>query len=307
MTNTSASDLDQFLGQLEKRYPLFWPTVKHGLESNEALFREAGDNMIAWAKVSLGDDFASILAKGYAIYVTDVNRAQMKYERSGAYANKTYAEVYDAVYDNAEHMAQYHWGVYVINFVWDHHLRIYKFFHEEFVSRLGDTGHGLDLGCGSGIWGMLMLKQRAGWNLQGIDISETSVELTSKMAATAGYGDRASYMVNDALEYNGEATADAGISCFLLEHLEAPATLLENLAANLKPRSYAFVTGALTAAEVDHIAEFRRESELITMAEEAGFRVVATTSASPSVYPDSMKFLPRSMAMVLQKRDNDIW
>lgn len=113
-------------------------------------------------------------------------------------------------------------------------------------------------------------------------------------------------MVGDALEYRN-SEADAGISCFLLEHLENPSALLDNLAANLKPRAYAFVTGALTAAEVDHIAEFRNESELIAMAEAAGFRVVAMTSASPAVYPNSMRFLPRAMAMVLQRRDNDIW
>jgi 2-polyprenyl-3-methyl-5-hydroxy-6-metoxy-1,4-benzoquinol methylase len=307
MANATNTDLDLFLNRLEERYPLFWPTVKKGLDSDEALFRAAGDSMVEWAKVSLGDDFPDILAKGYAIYVTDVNRSQMKYERAGAYANKTYDEVYEAVYNNSEHMSQYHWGVYVINFVWDHHLRIYKFFLDEFVKRLGTEGKALDLGCGSGIWGMTMLKNRPDWNLQGIDISETSVALTSQMATATGYSERAAYDVADALKYSSDEQADAGISCFLLEHLEAPADLLANLAANLKPRSFAFVTGALTAAEVDHIAEFRRESELINLAEEAGFRVVASTSASPSVYPDTMKFLPRAMAMVLQKRDNDIW
>jgi hypothetical protein len=100
MSNASPSDLDRFLNQLAKKYPLFWPTVKQGLESNEELFREAGDTMIEWAKISLGDDYAGILAKGYAIYVTDINRSQMKYERAGEYANKTYDEVYKAVYDN---------------------------------------------------------------------------------------------------------------------------------------------------------------------------------------------------------------
>jgi len=307
MSNASPSDLDQFLKQLAKKYPLFWPTVKQGLESNEELFREAGDTMIDWAKTALGDDYAGILAKGYAIYVTDVNRSQMKYERAGEYANKTYDEVYKAVYDNQEHMAQYHWGVFVINFAWDHHLRIYRFFRDEFVGRLGERGHAIDLGCGSGIWGMMMLKNRPQWSLQGIDISETSVALTARMATETGYGPRAKYDVGDALEYQAPEPADAGISCFLLEHLETPEKLLHNLAENLNPRAYAFVTGALTAAEVDHIAEFRRESELIKMAEDAGFRVVTMTSSSPDVYPDSMRFLPRSMAMVLQKRDNDIW
>jgi len=89
MSNGTPTDLDRFLTSLEAKYPLFWPTVKKGLEADEALFREAGDAMVEWARVALGDGFADTLAKGYAIYVTDVNRAQMKYERAGAYANKT--------------------------------------------------------------------------------------------------------------------------------------------------------------------------------------------------------------------------
>ena len=79
------------------------------------------------------------------------------------------------------------------------------------------------------------------------------------------------------------------------------------MASNLENKGYAFITGALTASEVDHIYEFRRESEIVLMAEEAGFRVVSMYSAAPSSHPDSYRFLPRSLALILQKRKNDIW
>ena len=67
------------------------------------------------------------------------------------------------------------------------------------------------------------------------------------------------------------------------------------------------MTGALTAAESDHITEFRRESEIVVMAEEAGFRVESTFSGAPTGYPRDFRFLPRSMALVLQKKQNDNW
>lgn len=93
----------------------------------------------------------------------------------------------------------------------------------------------------------------------------------------------------------------------MIEHLEDPLSLLKNLNANLKQKGVAFVTAALTAAEIDHIYEIKKESELIKLAEDAGFRVLSSFSAAPSGYPAKMKFLPRSMAMILQKKDGDIW
>jgi hypothetical protein len=67
------------------------------------------------------------------------------------------------------------------------------------------------------------------------------------------------------------------------------------------------VTAALTAAEIDHIHEFRRESQIVAMAEDAGFRVVSTLSASPRSIRHDATFLPRSMALVLQKRGGEWW
>ncbi len=59
--------------------------------------------------------------------------------------------------------------------------------------------------------------------------------------------------------------------------------------------------------EVDHIYEFRRESEVTAMAEDAGFRVVAMLSSAPGTIPQTSYFLPRSLGLVLQRRAHDIW
>ena len=118
---------------------------------------------------------------------------------------------------------------------------------------------------------------------------------------------RAAFHVGNALDFQVEEAIGGCISGFLLEHLEQPAELLNNISRNLTPGTKAFVTGALTAAEIDHITEFRRESELVLMAETAGFRVESIFSSAPLDYPRSFHFLPRSMAMVLQKKKNEHW
>ncbi|MDD5198755.1 MAG: class I SAM-dependent methyltransferase [Terrimicrobiaceae bacterium] len=265
--------------------------------------------MVGWAADYLGsEEFASVLINGYNSFVLDVGKSQMEYEKRGAYKNKTYAEVYQSVYNNADHMQNYHWGVFTTTFAWEHHLKIAGFFKDYFLPVLPDEGGTLlELGSGSGVWGLLLLHGMQQWTLDGVDISQKSVELAIDMTRRIGFSDRTNYIVGDALAFTGAGQYDAAISCFLLEHVERPDLLFSSLAGNLNPGGYAFVTGALTAAEIDHITEFKRESEIIKLAEDAGFRVVSTYSASPGSYPSDFRFLPRSMALVLQKRRNDIW
>ena len=73
------------------------------------------------------------------------------------------------------------------------------------------------------------------------------------------------------------------------------------------PGGKAFLTGALTAAQIDHIYEFRYESEFVALAEHHGFRVLEMRSAGPTRTLRGARFLPRSAALILQKRVYDNW
>lgn len=271
--------------------------------------------LMGWAKQYLGPDYAHRLAEGYVRFVSDVNIEQMRYERRGHYRNKSFAEVYEATYNSEAFMNGYHWGVFASTFAWSHHLDVYERFHNQFLRALGGQTKAprlLDLGCGSGLWSMLSLTELTAATADSVDISATSVKETTAMKDALGFGVRMTVHQGDALSWtlpgaDTEPAFDAGISCFVLEHLEQPILLLKNLARNIKPRGLAFVTAALTAAEVDHIYEFKRESEVIQMAEEAGFRVIESASLSPGGYREDGKFLPRSMSMVLSRRVGDVW
>lgn len=264
--------------------------------------------MMDWAAACLGDGFESVLAKSYAIFVMEANRAQFQYEKRGNYEFSRFKQVSQKTYHNEAFMLPYFWGVYVITFAWQHHLKIFRFFQKHYLPLLtASQGCQLDLGTGSGIWSFLALEHAPDWHGIGIDISATSINQAQKMAEAILISDRMAFLQADAQRFSLYKKADAAISCFLLEHLEQPQRLFDNLAANLKTRGYAFVTGVLTAAEIDHIYEFRRESELIEMAEKAGFRLVSMISAAPQSHPRHFYYLPRSMAMVLQKKENAIW
>ncbi len=300
----------RFLRRFAEARPAYFAEIRRSLDSHRELFHELAEPMLEWAELTLGPDFIATLVDGYCEFVTDVNRSQLRYEASGEYPARSYDEVFAQTYDSAQFMSPYHWGVYTTTFAWGHHLRLYEFFRSAFLPRLdrcAAEGAIIDLGCGSGVWHLLALRHRAGWRATAVDISETSIALTREMSQAAPDGGRVTHVLDDALTFRPGREFEAGLSCFLLEHLEQPAALLENLAACLKDRGHAFVTCALTAAEVDHIYEFRRESEVVEMAEEAGFRVTALLSAAPGSRREDSRFLPRSMAMLLQKKRNEIW
>ena len=101
--------------------------------------------------------------------------------------------------------------------------------------------------------------------------------------------------------------AQACICCFLVEHLEQPTELFTAMGHVTKPGALVFFTGALTAAQVDHIYEFRTESELIVLAEQSGFRVLESRSVAPARTLKKAKFLPRSIALILQKKSHALW
>lgn len=300
--------VNEFFHEFESRAKLFYPKIHQNYENNETLFGELGEKMLSWAYNFLGDDLWPKTIEGYKKFVADVNRSQMKYEKTEIYTNSSYEEVFKSVYDNSEFMEMYHWGVYITTFAWEHHLELHKYFNENFLDLLPDVElEAIDLGAGSGIWSMFIADRNNKWKTTGVDISEKSVALTSKFIECNNLSNNIVMKADDALTYRTDKLNDFGVSCFLIEHLENPVKLLENLYNNLKPGAYAFVTAALTAAEIDHIFEIKKESELIMMAEDAGFRVLSSYSAAPQNYPRKLKFLPRSMAMVLQKKTNSIW
>ena len=300
----------RFLQYLQSEAPAFYNRVLQTAEAHPVLFGNLAEEMLGWADALLGKAAVKTLVDGYMGFVIDVNRSQMEYEKRGRYEVTSHSEASSRVYDNNQFMSEYHWGVYVTTFAWEHHLRIFEFFDSYFASRLKEDKQPLrlmDLGSGSGVWSLMSLKALPGATSTLVDISEASVALCRKLIDVVGLSKRATVMHRDALTFRPSERLDAGISCFLLEHLEDPRALVSNLSEGLKEGAMAFVTTALTAAETDHIYEFRRESEVINLVEDCGFRVLAMLSSDPGLHnPDSI-FLPRSMAMVLQKRHGQIW
>ncbi len=273
------------------------------MQVDKARFTEVAETALEWAERARGPQSIERSVDAYAQFTTDVNLAQARYERTGSYEHQSFAEVYENHYSQQAEMDTYLWGIYLTNFLWAHHMEIWRKFDTEFVQQLPRHARVVEIAPGHGGWGVWTLHKRPTLQLKGYDISATAIEIASATARAAGVEDRATYEKRDALDLNQMpgCLAEACICCFLLEHLERPAQLFDVIHHLLTEGGRAFVTGALTAAQIDHIYEFRHESELVQMAERSGLRVLQTLSANPRRRLPNARFVPRSMSLLLEK------
>lgn len=309
LTGTDTPLLSRLFEYVESAHGRSLRGLNEAREQDPKRFAQIAELYLDWLVKARGESGIDAAADAFAQFSTDVNMAQARYERDGAYANKTFAEVYKDHYSDSEAMDGYLWGIYLTNFLWAHHFQIMTFFQDRFMTRLKDDAHLVEVAPGHGGWGVWALAHMPRATLEGYDISPQSIQIANAVAKAAGVDGRASYLEKDALDLEKiEAeSADACICSFLVEHLEDPQHLYKVLSHLLKPGGTAFITGALTAAQVDHIYEYKYESELVTMCENAGLRVLETLSANPMRTLPKAKFMPRSMALLVQKRVNDIY
>lgn len=259
------------------------------------------EECLGWLVQAHGEAVLARLASGYALFTLEVNRAQLAYEKRGCYEFSTFAEADARTYQKSAYMRDYYGGVFAILFCWSHYVELMEFFLTRFVDRLS-SGKLVEIAPGHGAWGILAITNRDGLTLDGWDISPTSLELAPQMAAGAGVGDRCTYHLGDATKIeHTEGLYDAAVCSFMLEHLEKPGEFLANFAPSLRPGALAFVTIALTAAQTDHIYEFKNESEGILLAEAAGFELLECRVARPKRLLPGARFVPRVQAMILRK------
>ncbi len=290
--------LARLFDYVELTHPRLRAGIKEAQAVNPVRFEAVASLFLGWAEAART---LPPCVDAYARFCSDVNLAQARYETAGHYPHKSHAECEHELYAH-ESMTDYLWGVYLTNVLWAHHFELLMWFEDRFVRALPPQARLIELAPGHGGWGLHALHHVPKAQLQGFDIAPASIVIATSLARAAALASRCAYTRADITTLTTPAQPyDAGICCFLLEHLEQPARVFEVLARHLRPRGRAFVTGALTAAQVDHIFEFVRESELCELAEAAGFRVVETMSLSPQRTLRGACFVPRSMGLIVER------
>ncbi|MBI5725794.1 MAG: class I SAM-dependent methyltransferase [Planctomycetes bacterium] len=299
---------DELMEYVRAAHPRSLRGVEEARQAGGDDFGPVVEMFLTWLTAVRGRQGIVQAVDEFVKFSTEVNLAQARYEADGHYMHKSFAELLADHYSSREAMDDYLWGVFLTNVLWAHHFEICLFYRNRFLAKLpGAEAKIVEIAPGHGGWGVWALHRLAKSRLEGFDISPSSITIAGSVSAAAGVGGRARYELKDALDLAKAPpeSADAVINCFLAEHLERPAKLFEVIARLLKPDGRAFVAAGLTAAQVDHIYEFRRESELVKLAEDAGLRMTESFVGSPRRTLPKAKFLPRSMALILAKRKGE--
>lgn len=300
------SRVDQLFDYTRHHHPRALKGLEEAARVHPERFALITERMLERLEPVLGAAMYERSMGAFVRFSEGVILSQARYERSGAYENQSYDEVNASLYSQRSEMDDYLWGVYLTNTLWAHHMELTLFYIDRFLGQLGDPQRPLQIvefAPGHGGWGQMALEALPQASLRGYDISPSSMAIARSLAAAAGLDSRAEYHQRDALKRVEEegALADLCVCNFLVEHLEDPQALLHSIAHVLKPKGRAFFSGALTAAQIDHIYEFTHESELMVLAEKAGLRVLESMSRAPLRTLKRARFLPRSMSLILEK------
>ena len=297
--------ITECLDSLQRQRPEFLKSALNSRELNPELFETVGNQVLRLLNPSNDRDVFDSLCRSYCAYTYEQNKLQLIYEISGAYPQASHGEANDQVYQNHSVMSEYMKSLLLTQFLWPHHLQIVRFFTDAFSPLLAQSNSlkVAEFAPGHGMFGRLLLQAFPAARLSGYDISPVAVRMAQSLADQEGLGQRAAYTVMDVLakSYRMSDTFDAIVAGELMEHLDDPRVLCESIEEQLVPGGLAFITAALTAANLDHVYEFKDPEEVTGMVSGAGFEIIDQIVASPPSVRPGTKRIPRVQALIVRK------
>lgn len=293
----------EVLSFLEKRSPFLTAAFDNQ-------FREFGVSWLEDFEKDLdlffcGDSYRlSKAAEGYSKFALDSMLLQKRFDRSGRYEPKSYAQASAEVYQNAEYMETlYLPGIHLSHFLWRHHYLQLKFFRSKFMPIVREHGGSsyIDIGTGTGFYLREMLRHGSELSAVGYDLSPSSISYSRLMLQAFGLENRADLRLEDVLQNVPPAQVSFLTSVEVLEHLEDPPKFLRGLCGLLEPGGLGMITAAVTAPNADHIYLYMSAQEVANQVEEAGFVVLETVedyAYEPRKVGDSV---PRNAIVIVSK------
>lgn len=243
------------------------------------------------------------VAKAYDLIVKDTFKEQVYFKRHGRYRYSSYLEVEKAVYQNPDYMKYYMIGLAVSGYLWPNHVELHRFFKHVINSDV--QGSYLEVGPGHGYYFMEAAFSEKFNFCQGVDISPSSVEMTSHILNSGIFGLFSNWNVElcDFLEWNESKKYDFIVMAEVLEHVERPEEFLYKLRSLINPCGKVYITTCLNSPAIDHIYLYDSIDSLTSQVMAAGFliegqKVIPYVGAT--LEQSVEQALPINVAMVLK-------
>jgi len=250
-----------------------------------------------------GKPYPDWAVEGYINLNKAILKEEMHFRLTGQYAAKPedLERVLEAVYDNEEVMNRYYLvGLYCTYFLWPHHYKILQFYRKAFLEAGPPPGRLMEWGVGHGLLALEALRRWREAPATLVDLSKFSLAFAERLLMTAEVGGRCQSRYGDLLELDDLPQADRIICSELLEHVPDPDKLLERVRGALTPGGIAYLTGAINAAQPDHVYLFSSDEQLFRMIADHGMTIRAhLTACHPS--RESERNPPAVVAMVVER------
>lgn len=293
--------VDELLGEIVRINPLQKNFIASSLDDATPSDFEELANYIGYCQQRSMD--IPYLAGCYDVIVKDTLREQLYFQRHKRYRYSTFAEVADSVYFDDAYMSQYMHGLAITAWLWPNHREMHRYFAS--VIPTGVQGSYLEIGPGHGVYMMTAMQRASYEHFEGIDLSPTSVALTTGLLESHNLPGGPSWEIycSDFLEDElHQDKYDAIVMGEVLEHVEQPLVFLKKIRELASDDTFIFITTPINAPAVDHIYLFESLRDIEELVEEAGLSVQASKMISypgKSVEDSVAECLPINVALVL--------
>lgn len=254
-----------------------WPRHQQHVENLVSLVEaELIDDMedLADLILRLADSDLSQFVEDYQWMCGLFIKHELAFRRNGVLEHSDTQAIKTAYYDAPDAMGRYMRGLLLSQIAWWQHLKVQLLFKNEFLPRLTRDFSYMEVGPGHGI-ALAMAASRADCvSLTGLDISQTSLEITRTSLARLGVVRQVELVQGDICgEMGVKARFDAISIAQVLELVESPARAVATLAACLNPSGLLFVNCPIGMLAPDHIRIWQSGDDVAALLTDAGLTI----------------------------------
>ena len=247
-------------------------------------------------------------AASYNRMSMDFLREQILFSKTGVYHLDDARVAHENVYSRPEVMRYYMVGLLMSYLLWPNHYKMLHFLKEHI--RQISIGNYLEIAPGHGLFAAEVLQQFPDIKARLLDISTTSLQVTTDILATFEIGsDRFSSINGDFLTVPIEDTRFDFISMGeVLEHVNDALGFLQRARSLLNDHGTIFMTTCANCPAIDHIYHFHNEDEIRDLIHEAGLYIAKERVLLVEAVPREQchhGLVPSNYCAILTKEKND--
>ena len=262
------------LKYLNNKYPILG---KAAFQGRDSAYLEYTSRYLEQVQLETRLSIESII-DAYAKTCFEFMKLQNKFLKTGQYAATSQKSLESNLYAHVEAMEPYLLGLLSTYLYWENHSKIFDFYCEQFslIAEQVAEAKTMEIGTGHGLFASYLLEKNPSMTYLGIDISLSSLNFSRNLLNVKFPHREIDLVQQDATssDFSYIKKYDFVICCEVLEHVEEPVKLLQNIRSSMNKNGKAFITTVSNLEAVDHIFLFKSSEEIRNLIKSTGFTIL---------------------------------